>query len=157
MDQQTRNFIFTHTKNFHAALIGWRRRPPFKRHARESLLKKYFVAVALASIVLAGVSVAADFEGVGNVRCGVLTNEYDNADANFKDKLTVAISQWAMGYVTGLNIRLPENQRRELEDFNTTGLADKIFASCRLAPAEPVAAVVTQMYFAAPPYRPGVS
>jgi hypothetical protein len=121
-------------------------------------LKKCLVGIVTGSIILASsICAAADFEGVGNVPCSLLTSEYEDADAGFKENLIVAVSQWAMGYMTGLNIRLPEDGRRELENFNNATLAEKIFAACRLAPQEPVAVIVTEMYLDAPLFRPAIS
>lgn len=121
------------------------------------MLRPFGVGIGAFVFATAFAAQAADFEGIGNARCGRLINEYDAADRSFRQDLIVATSQWAMGYMTGLNIRLPENRRRELGSFNKLTLGREILRECRSYPRKSVARIVTTMYFSAPPYRTGVS
>lgn len=121
------------------------------------MLKLFGAAMGAVVVTTAFAAEAADFEGIGNARCGRITKEYDAASRGFQQDLIVATSQWAMGYMTGLNIRLPERRRRELGSFNKLTLGQEILKACRSSPRKTVARVVTNMYFDAPPYRNATS
>ena len=121
------------------------------------MLRLFGAGIGAIIFATAFAAEAADFEGIGNARCGRIIKEYDAADRSFQQDLIVATSQWAMGYMTGLNIRLPEDRRRELGGFNKLTLGQEILQKCRSQRGKTVARIVTTMYFDAPPYRTGVS
>jgi len=120
--------------------------------------KLIFTFVAMQLVFVAGDSwAAADGAGAGMNDCSEFIDLYENGDAALREDLLLGVGQWAIGYMTGLNARVEEYERRELGVFDPTTLGDDILVKCYNAPGDMIINVATLMYLAAPAYQPSVS
>ncbi len=113
-------------------------------------------AVAAAGLSIPSVHAAYDGAGSGTNDCSSYTDLYAASSADQRDDLMLGVGQWAMGYMTGLNIRVDEVERHDLAGFQPSTIGADILAVCEAVPNATIMEVVTAMYLEAPMYSVGV-
>jgi len=108
-----------------------------------------FLSVAMFCACLQP-SVYADhdnYAGLGDGKCYELTDElWPELDEEKRKYLRVMVTEWAVGYMSGLNRRAEESEKRDLPYNKYEFLFDTIFSTCKNNPDEQIGRVVDEIY-----------
>jgi len=113
--------------------------------------------IAALSFAASSVQAAADQAGSGVNNCEDTISLYEPSAQNGRDFLLLGIGEWAFGYMTGLNVRAEDHERRDLGGFHALGIGRDILKYCTTDPEATIMEIVTAMYFNAPRIAPNVS
>ncbi|MBL4620225.1 MAG: hypothetical protein JKX88_09035 [Marinicaulis sp.] len=114
-------------------------------------MKKTIFAAAWFVLVLSFATASAgDVKGLGTAACSEISDAWNGSDLDARSLYTVAIGQWAFGYLSGRNAELPQSQRKELASLDNDETAFFVLEQCKANPSYFVYQIVDVIFDAAP-------
>ena len=123
----------------------------------EGAVAKYLVTACAALLFAASGVNAKPAAGFGVSSCSDIIDLYEPSGQNGRDFLLLGVGEWAFGYMTGLNMRADEIDRRDLSGFHSMGIGGEILGYCYEDRDATIMDIVTALYFAAPKIAANVS
>ena len=111
---------------------------------------KYLLAAIAAILLAASGAKATPAAGFGVSSCSDIIDLYEPSAQNGRDFLLLGVGEWSFGYMTGLNMRADDQDRRDLSGFHSMGLGAEILGYCYADQEASIIDIVTALYFAAP-------
>ncbi|MEM8771155.1 MAG: hypothetical protein AAGD92_05835 [Pseudomonadota bacterium] len=84
--------------------------------------------------------------GIGSIKCSALSAQLDAANEADKGELSVALEEWAFGYMSGLNKASPKEERRKIDDINGEALSSYVVELCSEYEDATVMQIVNAIY-----------
>lgn len=122
---------------------------------KTGIVMKIKITACAAALTLCVTPALADSDagGAGANECSLFIELYDNFSSEERETLLLGTEQWALGYWTGLNIRVDKAERRNLDSMVNSNAGYQILQICRSSPGAKLYEVATAIYLNLPMYN----
>lgn len=101
-------------------------------------------------VLLTSMASASDLRGFGTATCSQISSAWNGATTNDRKDMVLAIGQWTFGYLSGRNMEIASNYRKNLDALDNDDTALFIVTQCASLPNAYVVQIADAIYDALP-------